>query len=111
MSLLRFKRQFVPPIDEALFESSCEGLKLVVLKRHFVAKTPKQIEALVRSKPTGSYARAIPKHARQPRFGSSPAGCVTLAEFDLARIFRRVNTLERQQSRTGLRNDKRTCSR
>jgi hypothetical protein len=36
-----------------------EGLDLAVLKRLFLAAGPREIEALVRAKPTGSYARRI----------------------------------------------------
>jgi Fic family protein len=41
------------------FALKYEGLDLAVLKRLFLAIAPADIEALVRSKPTGSYARRI----------------------------------------------------
>lgn len=41
------------------FALKYEGLDLAVLKRLFVATGPDAIEALVREKPTGSYARRI----------------------------------------------------
>ncbi len=41
------------------FALKYEGLELAVLKRLFAALRPRDIEALVRAKPTGSYARRI----------------------------------------------------
>jgi hypothetical protein len=41
------------------FALKYEGLDLAVLKRLFLAARPQEIEALVRAKPTGSYARRI----------------------------------------------------
>ncbi|NQW23561.1 MAG: Fic family protein [SAR202 cluster bacterium] len=41
------------------FAIKYEGLDLAVLKRLFLATGPAEIEALVRAKPTGSYARRI----------------------------------------------------
>ena len=41
------------------FALKYEGLDLAVLKRLFLAAGPREIEALVRAKPTGSYARRI----------------------------------------------------
>ena len=41
------------------FALKYEGLDLAVLKRLFKAAGPREIEAVVRSKPTGSYARRI----------------------------------------------------
>lgn len=41
------------------FALKYEGLDLAVLKRLFLATGPAEIEALVRAKPTGSYARRI----------------------------------------------------
>jgi hypothetical protein len=41
------------------FALKYEGLDLAVLKRLFAATTPAEIEAIVRAKPTGSYARRI----------------------------------------------------
>jgi hypothetical protein len=51
-----------PPPDlegHLTFALKHEGLDLAVLKRLFGAVGPREIEALVRSKPTGSYARRI----------------------------------------------------
>jgi hypothetical protein len=41
------------------FALKYEGLDLAVLKRLFLSAGPREIEALVRAKPTGSYARRI----------------------------------------------------
>ncbi len=41
------------------FALKYEGLDLVVLKRLFVAVGPRPVEAIVRAKPTGAYARRI----------------------------------------------------
>lgn len=41
------------------FALKYEGLDLAVLKRLFVATTPSEIEAIVRARPTGSYARRL----------------------------------------------------
>ena len=41
------------------FASKNEGLDLAILKRLFIAAGPRSIEAIVRSKPTGSYTRRI----------------------------------------------------
>ena len=45
--------------DHLNFALKYEGLDLAVLKRLFVATGPGPIEALVRAKPTGSYARRV----------------------------------------------------
>jgi Fic family protein len=41
------------------FALKYEGLDLAVLKRQFLAVGPREIEAIVRAKPTGSYARRL----------------------------------------------------
>jgi hypothetical protein len=41
------------------FALKYEGLDLAVLKRLFLAASPPQVEAIVRARPTGSYARRI----------------------------------------------------
>ena len=45
--------------DQLTFALKYEGLDLAVLKRLFVAAGPESLEPIVRSKPTGSYARRL----------------------------------------------------
>ncbi|MGA3261486.1 MAG: Fic family protein [Bryobacteraceae bacterium] len=47
------------PEGHLTFALKYEGLDLAILKRLFAAVAPAEIEALVRAKPTGSYARRI----------------------------------------------------